>query len=115
VVVGVETGVSYDGSSDLKMDRRYYYAMNQEIAAIAPAQYVIFKFRFSRKFELNFGTNQKYCNNPFQKEHSRLRHGGMGLGIEINPPRHGLCQHDDLRCLRQLGKRNETSLRGMQL
>ena len=44
MVVGVETGVLYDGSSDLKTDRRYYYAMNQEIAAIAPAQYVIFNF-----------------------------------------------------------------------
>jgi len=43
-VVGVETSILYEGFSDLKTDRRYYYAMNQEIAAIAPAQYVIFNF-----------------------------------------------------------------------
>ena len=43
-VVGVETSILYDDFSDLKTDRRYYYAMNQEIAALAPAQYVIFNF-----------------------------------------------------------------------
>jgi len=43
-VVGVETSILYERFSDLKTDRRYYYAMNQEIAAIAPAQYVIFNF-----------------------------------------------------------------------
>ena len=39
----------------------------------------------------------------------------MGIGVESNSSWHGLCQHDDLRCLRQLGKRNETTLRGAAL
>ena len=43
-VVGVGTSVLYEAFPDLKTDRRYYYAMNQEIAALAPAQYTIFNF-----------------------------------------------------------------------
>ena len=42
-VIGVETSILYEGFSDLKTDR-HYYAMNQEIATIAPGQYVIFNF-----------------------------------------------------------------------
>ena len=37
---------------------------------------------------------------------------GWGLGLKVTPQRHRLCKHDDLRCLRQLVIRNETSRRG---
>jgi len=66
-VVGVETSILYEGLSDLKTDRRYYYAMNQEIAAIAPAQYVIFNFASPENLSLILEETENIVIPHFKK------------------------------------------------
>ena len=63
--VGIETSILYEGFSDLKTDRRYYYAMNQEIAATAPAQYVIFNFASPENLSLILEQTNNIVIPPF--------------------------------------------------
>ena len=95
-VVGVETSLLYEGFSDLKTDRRYYYAMNQEIAALAPAQYVIFNFASPENLNLILEQTKNIVIPHFKKNMAASGMVGWGLGLKVTPQRHGLCQHDDL-------------------
>ena len=74
-MVGVETSILYEGFSDLKTDRRYYYAMNQEIAALAPAQYVIFNFASPENLNLILEQTKNIVIPHFKKN---MAASGMG-------------------------------------
>ena len=80
-VVGVETRILYEDFSDLKTDRRYYYAMNQEIAAIAPAQYVIFNFASPENLNLILEQTKNIVIPHFKKNMAASRMVGWGLKV----------------------------------
>ena len=84
-VVGVETSILYEGFSDLKTDRRYYYAMNQEIAATAPAQYVIFNFASPENLNLILEQTKNIVIPHFKKNMAASGMVGWGLGLKVTP------------------------------
>ena len=84
-MVGFETSILYDGFSDLKTDRCYYYAMNQEIAAIAPAQYVIFSFASPENLNLILEETKNIVIPHFKKNMAASRMVGWGLRLKVTP------------------------------
>jgi len=84
-VLGVETSILYEGFSDLKTDRRYYYAMNQEIAALAPAQYVIFNFASPENLNLILEQTKNIVIPHFKKNMAASGMVGWGLGLKVTP------------------------------
>ena len=90
-VVGVGTSVLYEGFSDLKTDPRYYYAMNQEIAALASAQYVIFDFASPENLNLLLEQTKNIVIPHFKKNIAASGMVGWGLGLKVTSLRHKLC------------------------
>jgi hypothetical protein len=84
-VIGIETSILYEGFSDLKTDRRYYYTMNQEIAALAPAQYVIFNFASSENLNLILEQTKNIVMPHFKKNMAASGMMGWGLGLKVTP------------------------------
>ena len=72
-MIDVETRILYEGFSDLKTDGHYYYAMNQEIAAIAPAQYVIFNFASTENLDLIIEQTKNIVVPHFKKNMAASR------------------------------------------
>ena len=90
-VIGVGTSVLYKCFSDLKMDRRYYYAMNQEIAALAQAQCAIFNFASPENLNLILEQTKNIVIPHFKKNIAASGMVGWGLGLKVTSLRHKLC------------------------
>ena len=83
-MIGVETSILYEGFSDLKTDR-HYYAMNQEIATIAPGQYVIFNFASPENLNLILEQTKNIIIPHFKKNMAASGMVRWGLGLKVNP------------------------------
>jgi hypothetical protein len=75
----------YQGFSDLKTDQHYYYAMNQEIAALAPTQYVIFNFTSPENLNLILEQTQNTVTPHFKKNMAASGMVGWRYELRVTP------------------------------
>ena len=84
-VIGIKTNILLDGLKGLKLDKRYFYEVKQQIPNTESSSYVILNFASPKDVNNQMLESEKYVIPHFKKNMKKFGMVGWGFGTKITP------------------------------